>query len=85
MELSDKPALVIDNGSGLVKAGFAGEASPCVEFPSIVGVPKYKKSIKHHNRDEYDGRDKDTQNPSTTYVGAEAYQKKGVLKLVYPI
>ena len=36
-------ALVIDNGSGRVKAGYAGEALPCVEFPSIIGIAKYKK------------------------------------------
>lgn len=84
MELSDnKPALVIDNGSGMVKAGFAGEASPCVEFPSIVGVPKYKKSIKHHNN--HNDHDQDHKNPGVSYVGSEAYQKKGVLKLIYPI
>ena len=32
--------LVIDNGSGVVKAGFSGEDAPCSIFPSIVGRPK---------------------------------------------
>ncbi|KAH9923411.1 actin-domain-containing protein [Epithele typhae] len=31
-------ARVIDNGSGMCKAGFAGEDAPCAVFPSIVGV-----------------------------------------------
>jgi actin beta/gamma 1 len=30
-------ALVIDNGSGMCKAGFAGDDVFCVVFPSIVG------------------------------------------------
>lgn len=32
-------ALVIDNGSGMVKAGFAGDDAPRAVFPSIVGRP----------------------------------------------
>lgn len=68
-----KPALIIDNGSGMVKAGFSGEAQPCVEFPSIIGTPKYKKSLKHMK----DGK--------MLFVGSDAYDKKGVLKLSYPI
>jgi centractin len=35
--------IVIDNGSGVIKAGFAGEDSPSVYFPSIVGRPKHVK------------------------------------------
>jgi actin-related protein len=72
-DFTSSPALVIDNGSGMVKAGFAGEAQPCVEFPSIIGIPKYKKSMKHLD------------NANTTYVGSDAYAKRGVLKLSYPI
>jgi actin-related protein len=33
----DKATLVIDNGSGMSKAGFAGEEKPCAVFPSVVG------------------------------------------------
>ena len=33
-------ALVIDNGSGMCKAGFAGDDAPRAVFPSIVGRPK---------------------------------------------
>ena len=29
--------LVVDNGSGMIKAGFAGDDGPRVVFPSIVG------------------------------------------------
>lgn len=34
-------ALVIDNGSGMCKAGFAGDDAPRAVFPSIVGRPKH--------------------------------------------
>ena len=37
---------VIDNGSGMVKAGFAGEENPRAVFPAIVGRPKYKETIQ---------------------------------------
>jgi actin beta/gamma 1 len=30
-------ALVVDNGSGMCKAGFAGDDDPRAVFPSIVG------------------------------------------------
>ncbi|XP_028269483.1 actin, cytoskeletal 3-like [Parambassis ranga] len=39
-------ALVIDNGSGMCKAGFAGDDAPRAVFPSIVGRPRNK--IWHH-------------------------------------
>lgn len=34
-------ALVVDNGSGMCKAGFAGDDAPRAVFPSIVGRPKH--------------------------------------------
>ena len=33
-------ALVVDNGSGMVKSGFSGDDAPRAVFPSIVGRPK---------------------------------------------
>jgi len=33
-------AVVIDNGSGMCKAGVAGEDAPEAGFPSTVGKPK---------------------------------------------
>jgi len=43
--VAEEPAICIDNGSGMVKAGIAGETKPKVFFPSIVGKtkPKAKK------------------------------------------
>ena len=36
----EQQTCVIDNGSGVVKAGFSGEDAPRAIFPSIVGRPK---------------------------------------------
>jgi centractin len=35
--------VVIDNGSGVIKAGFAGADSPKVLFPAYVGRPKHER------------------------------------------
>ena len=35
-------ALVVDNGTGMCKAGFAGDDAPRSVFPSIVGRPKHQ-------------------------------------------
>ena len=40
--LEDKPAVVIDNGSGICKAGFSGSTDDLrTAFPSVMGTPKY--------------------------------------------
>ena len=44
-EGEEKPALVVDNGSGMVKAGFSGDDAPRSVFPSIVGTPKVKNTM----------------------------------------
>lgn len=38
-------ALVVDNGSGMCKAGFAGDDAPRAVFPSIVGRPRHQ--VRH--------------------------------------
>lgn len=38
-------AIVIDNGSGMCKAGFAGDDAPRAVFPSIVGRPRHQVSL----------------------------------------
>lgn len=37
-------ALVVDNGSGMCKAGFSGDDAPRAVFPSIVGRPRHQGS-----------------------------------------
>ena len=36
-----KHHIIIDNGSGYIKAGFSGEEYPRTVFPTVVGYPKY--------------------------------------------
>ena len=38
----ESQALVMDNGSGMVMAGFAGDDAPRAVFPSIVGRPRHQ-------------------------------------------
>ena len=45
----DAAALVVDNGSGMCKAGFAGDDAPRAVFPSIVGRPRHQVCIIDNN------------------------------------
>lgn len=57
-------ALVIDNGSGLIKAGFAGDDAPRVVFPTIVARTKQAQGgVVDRAQREY-------------YVGDEAQAKQ---------
>lgn len=75
--------VVIDNGSGNLKAGFAGEDKPKAFGSAIIGRPKYQKVMAGSLISASD----ETTNKSReeTFIGDVAQQNRGLLKLSYPI
>jgi len=69
---AEQQIVIIDNGSGMMKAGFAGEEAPSAVFPSIVGRPKNASAMQGINS-------------KNLFIGDEANQKRGILNLKYPI
>jgi len=69
--MADANAVVIDNGTGMCKAGIAGDDAPKACFPAVVGRPKYGTMVGGDSKE--------------FYVGTDANEKKGVLQLRYPV
>lgn len=69
--MASNPAVVIDNGSGMMKAGLAGEEAPKAYFPSVIGFPKYERIPGSEEKD--------------FFIGQDAINKRGMLTLEYPV
>ncbi|KAJ1928727.1 centractin- actin- protein of the dynactin complex [Tieghemiomyces parasiticus] len=69
--LTNQP-VVIDNGSGVIKAGFAGEDKPKCFFSSLVGRPKHVRVLAGAVEGDY-------------FIGRKAEELRGLLKVKYPL
>lgn len=64
--------IVIDNGSGMLKAGFAGDQVPKINFSNYIGRPK-------HTRVMTGGLETDL------FIGSLAEEYRGLLNINYPM
>jgi len=69
--LTNQP-VVIDNGSGVIKAGFAGDDQPKCLFPSFVGRPKHVRIMAGAVEGD-------------VFIGRKAQELRGLLKIKYPL
>ncbi|CAI4228584.1 unnamed protein product [Auanema sp. JU1783] len=64
--------VVIDNGSGVIKAGFAGDQSPKVKFANYVGRPKHSRVMAGALEGDL-------------FIGPKAEEYRGLLSIKYPM
>ncbi|CAH8321507.1 unnamed protein product [Eruca vesicaria subsp. sativa] len=64
-EANDIQPIVCDNGTGMAKAGFAGDDAPRAVFPSVVGRPRHHGVMVGMNQKD-------------AYVGDEAQSKRAM-------
>lgn len=69
--------IIVDIGSGLIKAGISGQETPKAKIPNYIGEPKYLKILRSFS--------KDTQEIKDEYIGEDCLKYLGILKLKYPI
>ena len=69
--------IIIDLGSGQIKAGFGGQELPKKIFNNYIGEPKYKSIFKSTNKDNSIKKD--------IIIGSQCDKNLNVLKLRYPI
>ncbi|KAK6604941.1 actin [Botrytis cinerea] len=64
--------IVLDNGSGTIRAGFAGDDLPKCYFPSFVGRPKHLRVLAGALEGD-------------VFIGQRAQELRGLLKIKYPL
>ena len=72
-----KLPIIIDIGSGIIKAGISGQESPKTIFPNYIGEPKYSKVLRSFS--------KSNQEMKEQYIGKDCSKYLGILKLRYPV
>ena len=64
--------IVIDNGSGMIKAGFAGDSIPKINFPNYVGRPKHVRVMAGSLEGDI-------------FIGPKAEEYRGLLHIAHPM
>lgn len=64
--------VVIDNGSGVIKAGFAGDTVPKCIFLNLIGRPKHIRVMAGALEGDY-------------FIGRRAEEHRGLLSIKYPM
>lgn len=70
--METQECIVLDCGSGTVKAGFSSHEKPVCHLPSVIGRPRLPGVVSGMGLKD-------------CFVGSDAYNKRGVLSLRYPI
>ncbi|KAI5961682.1 ARP1 [Candida theae] len=81
MEILYNQPIVVDNGSGNLKAGFAGDDKPRTYGSAVIGRPKYRKFMAGSLLPSSPGVD----SSDDTFIGDAAQNNRGLLKLTYPM
>ena len=72
-----KLPIIVDIGTGMVKAGFSGEEKPKIVFNNYIGEPKYNRVLRSYNNQNKDNIEQ--------YIGDDCDKYLGLIKLRYPV
>ena len=72
-----KLPIIVDIGSGEVKAGFSGEEKPKIIFKNYFGEPKFKRILRTFNKEKDE--------ISQSYIGEDCDKYMGLIKLRFPV